>query len=111
MQAWVQYYKTFLRPYFTNFRNKLECLSLTILTSLVYCLWVRPEPTQVKCYLATPVYGRLLLLPANIGLGWKGMPGTYKHSSLLRKFVLRTKKFYNIGPDVNVYKTLFFLRH
>jgi len=32
-------YKTF---YGRNFRNKLECLSLVSLSSLVYCLWVRP---------------------------------------------------------------------
>ena len=36
--------ENFLRPQFTNFYNKLECLSLVGLSSLVYCLWVRPGP-------------------------------------------------------------------
>jgi len=35
---WDQCYKTFLRSEFTNFRNKLECLSLASLPSLVFCL-------------------------------------------------------------------------
>ncbi len=29
-------------PYFKNFRNKLERLSIASLSSLVYCLWARP---------------------------------------------------------------------
>jgi hypothetical protein len=40
-----------------------------------------------------PLYGRLLALPTNNGLGWS------KHSSLLRKNITYSrKKFYNIGP-------------
>jgi hypothetical protein len=44
-QSWAnrgQCYKTFLRPYVTNFCNKLECLLLASLPSLVYYLWARP---------------------------------------------------------------------
>ncbi len=33
--------KNFLRPEFTNFRNKLECLSLASIFSLVQCIWVK----------------------------------------------------------------------
>jgi hypothetical protein len=33
-----------------EFYNKLECLSLSSLSSLVYCLRVRPERTLVKCF-------------------------------------------------------------
>ncbi len=32
----------FLLPYFTNFHDKLECLSMASLSSLVCCLWARP---------------------------------------------------------------------
>jgi hypothetical protein len=32
----------FLRPWVTNFRNKLECLFLASLSSLTYCLYARP---------------------------------------------------------------------
>jgi hypothetical protein len=40
-----------------------------------------------------PLYGRLLALPTNNGLGWS------KHSSLLQKTITYSrKKFYNIGP-------------
>jgi len=38
--------------------------------------------------------GRLLAVPTNIGLGWKGLPGT--NTSLLGTFVnYDLKKFYN----------------
>ncbi len=33
---------------FTNFRSKLECLSLASLFSLVQCFLVRPKPTRLK---------------------------------------------------------------
>jgi hypothetical protein len=38
-----------------GFRNKLECLSLASLFSLVKCLRVRPEPTQVKHLKGAPL--------------------------------------------------------
>jgi len=41
------YYKFFIAVMY-GFRNKLECLSLASLSSLVWCLRVMPEPTQVK---------------------------------------------------------------
>jgi hypothetical protein len=60
-----QGYKTFYSRKLRNFRNKLEHLSLASLSSLVQCLRVWPEPTLVWS-----------TLPTNIGLGWKGLPGT-----------------------------------
>jgi hypothetical protein len=45
--------------------------------------------------------GRLLAFPTNIGLFWKGMPGTntLAYYYVLQKFVnYSRKKFYNIGP-------------
>ncbi len=56
-----------------NFCNKLECLRLANLSSLVCCLWGRPGAYPWVEYL--------------------------KHSSSLQKFVTYgRKKFYNIGP-------------
>ncbi len=47
--SWVQ----LLRPYFTIFRNKLECLSMAGLSSLVQCLQERqgvyPSEVQFNC--------------------------------------------------------------
>jgi hypothetical protein len=43
-----------------------------------------------------PLEGRLLALPTNIRLGWKGLPGTLAYFKKICK--LQTKKFYNIGP-------------
>jgi len=33
--TWPQFHKTFLRPYFTDFRNRLECSSMASLYNLV----------------------------------------------------------------------------
>ncbi len=53
-----QSYKTFTDVIY-GFCNKHQCLS-----------------TRVKHPLGAPFYGRPLALPANIRLGWKGLPGT-----------------------------------
>ncbi len=46
-----------------------------------------------------PFYGRLLALPTNITLGWKGLSET--NSSLLRTLIIYGRKcFYNIGPRI-----------
>ncbi len=34
------------------------------------------EPTRVKHLSGSPILGRPLALPINIGLGWKSLPGT-----------------------------------
>ncbi len=49
---------------------------------------------------------KALALPANIRLGWKGLPGT-KAQAYYELFFDR-KKFYNIGPWGSI--LLFFLR-
>jgi hypothetical protein len=61
-----------VKKLFTDFRNKLEFLSLVGLSRLVYYFWVRQEPTQVKYLSGAPLYGRFLALPTNNKLGWKG---------------------------------------
>ncbi len=44
-----------IRAKCTDFRNKLECLSLASLSSLVECLRVRTEPTRVKHFSGAPL--------------------------------------------------------
>ncbi len=67
------------------FCNKLECSSLTSLSRIVQYYQVRQEPTQVKNLLEAPLNNRLLALPTNNRVGWKGLPGAntlayYKNS-------------------------------
>jgi hypothetical protein len=38
-----------------GFYNKLECLSLASPSSLVQCLWIRPEPTRRKHLQGSPL--------------------------------------------------------
>ncbi len=59
-----------------DFHNKLECLSLATISSLVYCLWVRPGAHPRVEHLKCSSLRKALALPANIRLGWKGLPGT-----------------------------------
>jgi len=55
---------------------KLQSLYQVSLSRLPSCLRIRPEPTQVKHLSGAPVLGKLLALPINIRLGWKGQPRT-----------------------------------
>jgi hypothetical protein len=59
-----------------NFRNKLECLSLRSLSSLVYCLQAMPGAYPRLEHLEGSPLGQAPVLPTNIRLGWKGMPET-----------------------------------
>jgi hypothetical protein len=52
------------------------------------------EPTSLVRLSGYPVLGSLLVLPANIRLGWKGLPGTNTN----KKILYVPKKFYNVGP-------------
>jgi hypothetical protein len=60
---------------------------------------VYPSKMLVRC----STHGRLLALPTNNRLGWKGFPGA--KSVFLRKFVTYgRKKFYRIGPRMKSQK-------
>ncbi len=87
--------------YFTNFLNKLECLSLASLSSLTQCLLVRQGTYLSKAPSKCSIIGQAL----SINLKQKTKlerPVRNKHSSLLRKFRNHgQKKFYNIGPRSN----------
>jgi hypothetical protein len=73
-RIWGQGYKTFYGRYlqFTNWHNKLECLSLANLYSLGLCSPAMLEPARGMQISGFPLLGRLLSLPTNIRLGWKG---------------------------------------
>jgi hypothetical protein len=63
-----------------NARNRLECLSLSSLLSLLKYLWIRPEPSDIT-------QGWPLAFLTNITLGWKGSRGPntlayYGHSQI-----------------------------
>jgi hypothetical protein len=58
-----------------NFQNKLVFVPDKPF-KLSQCLPVRLEPTYVKKLSGAALWGRLLALPTNIRLGWKGLPGT-----------------------------------
>jgi hypothetical protein len=38
-------------------------------------MFARPEPNRVKHLTGAPAWGELLVLPTNIRLGWKCLPG------------------------------------
>jgi hypothetical protein len=72
----------------SEFCIKLKCPSLaSFFARIVWCLWVREESTKVKHLSGAPLQGKLLALPSNNELGWKGLPGAntlvyYKNSQL-----------------------------
>jgi hypothetical protein len=56
----------------------------------------RPEPTQLEHLSDASFLGKLLVLPANVRLDWKGI-ARYKQSSLFGLVVSdKGKKFYNL---------------
>ncbi len=96
--ARVQCYVTFLRPQFTKVPNKLACLSLEGLPSLVYSLWVRigafPRIRHLK---GAPLLKALSLNCKHYTL-LERLPKD-KQSSLLWTFINYGRKmFCNIGP-------------
>jgi len=83
--ASAQYHKTFYGIKLQIFLNKLRCLSLVSLSSLVYCLWARQGAYPIAEHMKDSSVGLAPALPTNIKLGWKGLPGAntlayYKNS-------------------------------
>jgi hypothetical protein len=108
MQPWAQCYKTFYSRKVTNFRNKLECLLLASLSSLVYCWWTRPGtyPRWEHVTRVVPVYAPAL--STNTILFWKVFQlvntlAYYNRTAVetcIQKCVTYIhKKFYNIDPS------------
>ncbi len=68
------------------------------LSSLVYCLRVRPEHIQVKYLSGAPHYGRLLASPTNIRLGWKGLRQTNTQAYYKKLLITAVKSFIVQAP-------------
>jgi hypothetical protein len=75
MTGWIRTAVANPMKLFTNFRNKLEWLSLASHSSLVLCLSVRPGAHPSVEFLKGSSHGKALALPTNIRLVWKGLPG------------------------------------
>ena len=66
------------------------------LSSQVFEFEGRPEQTQLEDISDASFLGKLLVLPANVRLGWNVI-ARYKHSSLFGLVISNEeKKFYNI---------------
>ncbi len=90
-----------------KFCNKLECLSLPSLLSLIWCLQVRQEPTKVKTPFRCSTMGQVPDLANKQYTRLKRL-GRSKHSSLLRKLTTYDcKKIYYIGSQSLCYKTFY----
>ena len=89
-----------------NFHNKLECLSLASLSSLVYCLWARSGAYPRVEHLKNSSIGLAQALPTNIRLCWKSLLDTNTLAFNMKIRNLWTKMFYNIDNRGQCYKTL-----
>ncbi len=78
---------------------------LARLSSLAYCLRERAEPTLVEHLKEDPLLGRLLALPANIGLGWKGLPRTNTLAYYENLEITAVKSFRGLARGRNFYHT------
>jgi hypothetical protein len=58
---------------------------------------VKQELALLKTLPDAPLHGRLLALPTNNRLDWKGFPGQ-TFELITKIYKLRAKKFYNIAP-------------
>ncbi len=87
---------------FTNFRNKPDCFSMASLSSLIECLQVRHEPTTAKRLSGAPLYGRLLVVPTNIRLGWKSLPETNILTYYENFLITDKKSFIKLAPEVKL---------
>jgi len=60
-----------------DFHNKLQCLSLAVLSRNILYLWVRPGANSRVEHQNGALLELAPALLANIGLSWKGFPGTF----------------------------------
>jgi len=73
--------------------NKLECVSLSAPSTIIYICR--------KAYLTlsvAPLYGRLLALPIDTRLGWKGLPGTNTLAYYGNSQLTSVKSFITLAP-------------
>jgi hypothetical protein len=85
---------------------KLERLFLETLSSQVLDFEGKSRANPIGAHF---ILGKLLVLPANVRLDWKVI-ASYNHSSLFGLVVSdEGKKFYNIDPWCQHYKTFLFV--
>ncbi len=71
----------------------------------------RPELTQLERLSDAFVLDKLLMLPPNVRLDWKGI-ARYKHSSLFGLVISNEEKsFVTLTPGVNVTSLFFFVTY
>ncbi len=109
MKNWTQCYKTFSVHNLRTFVISQSVSHRHSFSSLVLCFWVRPEAYHRMEHL------KRCFTWLGLGLAYKQQTrlerfARNKHSSLLRKSVnYGQKKFYNIGPWAQCYKTFYVL--
>jgi hypothetical protein len=80
--------------------NKLDCLLLTSLSSLVYYMWVRPRAQPIVELLSCALVWYAPGFLANIRLGWKGLSGTNTPAYYDHFINYSHKKFITLAPDL-----------
>jgi hypothetical protein len=71
---------------------------LVSLSSLVYYLQPMLEPIRVEYLEGHHTNGKFLALPANIRLGWKGLPGTNTLAYHDTATIMTVKSFIGQAP-------------
>ncbi len=56
----------------------------------------------MKYFSVVPLYGRLLVSPTNIRLGWKSLPGTNTLASYKNPYITAVKSFITLAPGVGM---------
>ncbi len=92
-----------------NFRNKLECLCLASISSLVYCLFSKPGAYLSVEHLKYSSVGSVLALLTNIRQRGKGLTGTNTLVYFKCSQITAVKSFIVMTPDVNVIKLFSFV--
>jgi hypothetical protein len=84
--------------------NKLECFTLAGFLSLLKCFWVRagayPRVKHKNC----ASLGWALVLPPNIILGWRGLPGTNTQAYYKNPSITAVKSYIILPPGVDLIK-------
>jgi hypothetical protein len=92
----------FKQPYFTYFHDKLECLSLASLSSLVCCLWARPGAYPTVSRLKGGTLRKTPALSTIIRLGRKGLPRTNTLAYYENYKLTAAKSFITLATGANV---------
>jgi hypothetical protein len=98
------------QSYKTFYDRKLHLLIISwsiCLSSIVLCLQVRLKPTRVKCLSGAHLQGRLLALPTNSRLGWKGLTLSNALTYYEKASLMAVKSFITLANGAKVIKTFY----